>query len=493
MKSPTGTTSLGVGTVLLTAGQSAAKAADLLVAAILVRWLSKPDWATLALLLSIYSVAIGLGGMNIHQGIYFFYGRLPASERRRLAVQTSGLLAITGAIAALIILALDPLLADSPYQVAALLPLLALTVLLEVPTLGAPQILIAAERVGAAAAVLSGASLLRVASLLVPVGLGWGLRGAALGLVGYAGLRLAGYLILLWRVTPPGPIRFDAASIREQVRYSLPLGLSLATGLVNRDVGKWMVAALRPPQFGAYAIAATEVPLIALLPSSIGAVLATRLVDAFQRGKAQLAHAYWLAAAARASLVIVPATIGIILCAPQLIVLLFTQSYATAVLPFQIFTLILLHRVTEYGSILRAAGDTRSLWLSSCVLLGGNLLIALPLTLWFGMVGTAIGAVGANLLSWAFALSRISRIVQRPLRRVFPWPTYLRILAVSVAAGGAAWLLARLAPPQPVPQLAARAACFVLLLLGGIALAGVRRTLPELPPEQLAEPAAVGV
>ena len=47
---------------------------------------------------------------------------------------------------------------------------------------------------------------------------------------------------------------------------------------------------------------------------------------------------------------------------------------------------------------------------------------------------TALGAVAANLASWAFALVRISRLVRRPLAEVFPWPTYLRVLALAVAA-----------------------------------------------------------
>jgi len=163
-------------------------------------------------------------------------------------------------------------------------------------------------------------------------------------------------------------------------------------------------------------------------------------------------------------------------------VLLFTRSYADAVLPFQVFSLILLHRVTEYGGILRAAGDTRGLWLASLVLLGGNIVLSLPLTLAFGMVGTAAGAVVANLLSWVFALARIARIVRRPIREVFPWAVYLRILAV--AAGAAALTaLAGFAPGGPLLQLAVRGGLFTLLFLGGVLLFRLHRRLPGVPAE----------
>ena len=467
----------------MTAGQTVAKAADLLVVMLLVRVLSPADWATMALLLSIYSVAIGLGGLNLHQGIYFFFGRAPEPGRRSLAVQTTGLLAASGALTALVILALGPVLADAPYQVSGWLPWLALAVLLEVPTLGAPQLLIAAERVGASAAFMTAASLLRVVAVSLPIWLGMGLRGGVAGLLLYAVVRLGAYAVVVLRVTPPGPVRLDAASIRQQLAYTLPLGLSMATSLINRDVGKWMVAAFAPASFGAYAIAATEVPLISMLPYAIGAVLATRFVAAFQRGQRQVAQSYFLAAAARASLIVIPATVGIILCAPQLLILLFTPAYAAAVLPFQVFSVILLHRVTEYGGILRAAGDTRALWLAGLVLLIGNVVISLPLTLRFGMVGTAAGALAANLLSWLYALRRISGILRVSLAEVFPWRPYAQVLTVALAAAAGVALLARLLPPQPVIQLAFKASLFVLAFLGAVGALRLRHGLPRIPAE----------
>lgn len=474
---------LGERTTVVTAGQSVAKVAELGVAVILVRLLSPPDWATMALLLSIYSVANGLGGMNLHQGIYFFYGRVPEGSRRNLAVQTTGLLALTGVVAAALIWGLVPVLAGAPYRVQGLLPLIALTVLLEVPTLGAPQLLIAAELVGWSGAFTAIAAVLRVLAVTTPLFLGFGLRGAVLGLLGYAAVRLLAYVLILVRITPPGPIRFDPQSIRDQVRYSLPLGLSLATTLLNRDVGKWIVAAFRPGDFGSYAIAATEVPFISMLPYAMGAVLATRLVGAFRQGQLGTARAYWLAATSRASLMVLPATVAVLLCAPQLLPLLFTHQYAAAVLPFQIFSLILLHRVAEYGGILRAAGDTRALWQASLIVLGGNFCFGLPLTMAFGTVGMALGGVVANVLSWSFALARIARILRTPIRNAFPWPLYVGILAVSIAAGLIATVVSSIAPEGLGIQLFVRAAIFAVAVLSGMYAFRLDRRVPELPAE----------
>lgn len=472
---------MGMRTAVITVGQSLAKASGLVLALVLVRILSEPDWATMALIFSIYSVAIGLGGLNIQQGIFFFYGRLPPQERRRLAVQTSGLLAATGAVTAAVVLGIEPWIADGPYQVRGLLGWLALALVLEVPTLGAPQLLLAAERATGSAVFTTCASLLQIVGVTVPLLLGFGLEGAMVGLAVYAGVRFIVYGWLIVLLTPRGLLTVDWRLVRDQVVYTLPLGLSLGTAILNRNIGKWFVAAFDAPNFGAYAIAATEVPFVSIVPYAIGAVLATRLVHAFKVGRTDLSLGYWLASTSRMSLLVVPATLGVVLCAPQLVVLLFTSQYAAATLPFQIHTIILLHRVAEYGIMLRAAGDTRSLWWASFVQLGANVVLSLPLTLAVGMVGAAVAMLAANVVAWLYVLVRIGRVMHVGFRQAFPWRLYARVLVVSVVAAGiAAWIAGR-APDGLLVQLMVRAVTFGVLVLGGVRLLALHRVLPEVP------------
>ncbi len=468
-------------TVLITLAQGIAKAANLAIALVLVRILSGVEWATIALLLTIYTVAIAFGGLNLQQGIFFFYGRTPPDGRRNLAVQTSVLLALTGALTAALILAVSPWISDGPYQVAGLLGWLALVVLLEVPTLGAPQLLLAAEKPRASAAFTAGSSIAQIIAVTTPVLLHRGLHGAMIGLAVYAAVRLAVYAALVVRYTPPGPIRADWTLVKDQVIYTAPLGLSLLAGALNANIGKWFVAVFDAPNFGAYAIAANEVPFVSMVPYAVGAVLATRLVHAFNSGRPNLSYAYWMAATSRTSLLVVPATIGIILCSPQLITLLFTNQYAAAILPFQIHTLILLHRVAEYGIVLRAAGDTRSLWWASFVLLAANALASLPLTLAFGMLGTAAGMLAANMCAWLFILGRIARVMNVDLRAVFPWSIYAQLLLGAVIAAVVAAKVSLLFPQDAVTQLVVRAVVFGGLFLGGVYVGKSHIVLPTIP------------
>lgn len=457
---------------------------QLAVAFILVRALAKDEWAVMALVLSIYLAAMGLGTLNLHHGVFFFFGRTPPEERRRLALQTSGLLGTSGLLTALIVLLIAPLIASGPYAIQGMLPWLALAVALEMPTVGGAQMLIAAERPGMAAAYDGAMAVLQVSCVAVPVLAGGGVQSATIGLAVYATIRLIVFSTLILGTFPGGNTRFQWALIKEQLVYTAPLSLAVGTSVLNRHLDKWIVAAFDPANFGTYAIAAQEVPLISIVPYAIGAALATRIVQAFRRGDRDRVRAYFHAQTTRMSLVVIPAAMALILVADEMMVLLFTDAYALAAFPFQIYTVILLHRVAEYGLILRAAGDTRSMWFASMVLFLGNAALSAPLTYWLGMIGAALGALIANVFAWVFILWRIGDSFGTGLRGAFPWREYGLVFAVSTvlaAATGAAVAPLALAP---APALALKLALFTAAFLAAVRIGRLHRRVPPIPPDE---------
>ena len=473
-------------TLLFTVGQILARVGDLLIAILLVRILRPADWSTVALILSIYAAAIGVGGLGLPESMLFFLGRIPRSDHRRFVVQTSLLLAGTGAVAATIILFVGPLFRAAPFDLPVLLPWLALAILLEVPTLGAPLLLLAEERVLGSAIWNAAAALLRCLCVTGPILLGRGVSGALYGLVTYATLRLIAFLVLTLRLTEPGAVRLDRASLRYQVAYTAPLGLSILAASLNTSIGKWIVAGWDSAHLGAFAIAATQVPIVPILASSAGAVLMTRMVHAFHHGLIEQARGYWLAAVARMILVVAGVAAGFILVAPELLRVLFGGKYPEAVLPFQICTVLLLHRVADHGGTLRAAGDTPSLWRASWLVLALNAGFGIVATRFFGMLGMAVATLLATLIYWLFLLSRIARATGTRLGGIVPWGLYARAVLLGAAAAALAALAARWAPPSAVLHLVIKAGGFVALYVAGVRALGLPRLLPAIPDDHSA-------
>ncbi|MCA9515903.1 MAG: polysaccharide biosynthesis protein [Myxococcales bacterium] len=471
-------------TLAIALAQGVVKLPQIAIAVVLVRLLTEAQWNTLSFALTVYLTGVGLGGLNINQSVYFFYGRVPREERRGLVLQTTALLASTAAIAALIILSLGAWLGDGALAIEPLLPMIALVVLLEVPTSAAQELLLASESPRLSAGFTAVSAVLQGVALILPIALGRGLDEVLRWLVVYTLCRLVVYVVLMLRATPPGPIRFPTAigaRMRDQIVYTLPLALAMASGMLNKMLDKWLVAAFDPVHFGAYYLSAQEVPLIPLLPFAMGAVVATRYVWAFKRGRTPLALAYWRAAVSRVAVVIVPSTAAVIICAPELFPLAFTEANAVAVLPFQIYGVILFHRVAEYGIVLRAAGDTRSLWLASLTLLGSNVLVSLPLVATLGMVGAALGTLIANAVAWIYILRRIARVMETPLRVVFPWRHYGALLALATVVGGVTWAGVSVLDLDAGTALATKATGFTVLYWLASRALGVTRHLPPIP------------
>jgi O-antigen/teichoic acid export membrane protein len=462
-------------TATLALGQMLARGGPLIAVLVLVRALPGAQWDQLALLLSIYLAAQSLGTLNLQHGVIFFAARVPRAELRSLIDQTEALLLATGAVTAVLILGATFVVAGSAVDVSRWLPGIALAVVIEAPCACAPQALLAVERATAAALWEGGMAALTLAGICVPVLCGAGVDGAIFGLVVCSVIRAAAFATLLAFVFPPAPpsLRRPARLIRPLVRYALPLGLSLAAGAINQGVDKWLVAALDPHAFGSYAVAAQELPVLTVVPYAMAAALATRMVSAFQRGELARARDYWHVQTTSMTLLVVPIVVGLVLCGPEIIAALYGDDRGAAVLPFQIFALIGLHRVADYGLVMRAADRGRVLLAASALLLGLNLAFGAPLTALWGARATTFGTLAANAIAWLYVLTRIASAMGTRLRDAFPWRLYACTLGL---AGSIAWITSRL-----VDGLAPKAIVYVTGWLLVSRLLRLRALAPAVP------------
>lgn len=426
-------------TALIAIGQASVKATQLILAVLLVAMMSPKEWNEAAFLLSIYLAGTTIGTLNLHHGIVFFLPRVRHDERRNLVMQNVGLLLGVGLLITVALLLARPLLSGGQLGDGRMLPWLGVAIALELPAGCLAMTLIGLERYGAVALWdLAGTSLV-LSGAIVPVAAGFGVDGLVVGLVLAGAVRFGAGMAILFAAVPGRPGRLGRALLFEQLRYGIPLGATLAVSVLNRSIDKWLIAAFEPADFGVYAVAAQEVPLLAVLPYAGGAALVTSLVAAFHGGDLAAAHEDWMQLTGVMSLLVVPLGVGLILMAPELIPAVFGEGFERGVLPFQIFTAVTLHRVAEYGMILRAAGRTRELLQVAGVTLGANLVLA-GLGAWLaGMAGSACGTLLASTLGWMVALRNIGRALDVPMRHSFPWRRWLGAVAACASAAGIAW------------------------------------------------------
>ncbi|MEO0492065.1 MAG: oligosaccharide flippase family protein [Actinomycetota bacterium] len=468
-------------TTLIAIGQASVKATQLVLAVLLVRLMSPAEWNEAAFLLSIYLAGTTIGNLNLHHGIVFFLPRVEAGKRRNLVMQNVRLLLAMGTIIMLGLIAAKPLFVGGALGDGNVLPWLGLAIALELPAACFGMTLIGLERfVGVAIWDLAG-TVLVLSGAIMPVLAGYGVAGLVMGLIVAGAIRFLSGVLLVYRSLPGSAGGLGRAFLLEQLRYGIPLGATIAVAMLNRLVDKWFIAAFESDDFGIYAVAAQEVPLLAVLPYAGGAALITKLVDAFHERDLAGARAHWIQLTSSMSLLVAPLGVGLILIAPDLIPSVFGREFAAGVLPFQLFTAVTVHRVAEYGMLLRAAGKTRELLIVASVTLGSNFVLA-GFGAWAGgMTGSAVGTLVASAIGWLTALHFIGQALDVSVRRAFPWARWLSAVGVSTAAACAAYLVAVPADVTSMARAALQLAVFLVLVVPGMRF--LARTEASLPPD----------
>jgi O-antigen/teichoic acid export membrane protein len=446
----------------LTLGEGVARTGQVVSAILLVRFLAPSAWNVIALGLSVYLVAVTIGSLNLEHSILFFLPQLTQHQTNRLLYQTVNLLRISGIVCGAVIVFVQ--VGTGVLGTMAIALCIACAVACELPTVVMTPIFIARGEEQYGSMWRSGHALIQFFALMVPALCGFGAMGIASGLAVSGFIRLTAFTVVFRRFIN-GEHVHTPGLLKRQILFCTPLGVALAAGVLTRSMDKWLVAWHEPLMVGIYSIAAFEVPILAVLPYAGGAAIAVSMVTMFHNNEVSDAHSVWWHQARMMSLVVVPLTMGLVVVAPELFEILFSHSYRTSVLPFQIFTLIGLHRVTEYGAVLRAAGRSVEIVYSSLILLGSNLVFGYIGLQIHGLVGLTVGSVLAFLVAWVWILSRLKNVFAVSMRHVFPWSTWTSSVAVSCATAAVAFFLSK-GGDSAGPRLVIK-----LMVMGGVAAA----------------------
>lgn len=434
---------------------------DLALAITTIQLLVKQDFAIMGYILMIHELARNLATLGLPESIFYFFERISLRQKARFTGQTFALLMVAGLVAGGCILGISTILPfilpewnpQAVEQLQRVLPWLALVVVLEIPTWPVSNIFLALDHQKDAAWFETLTSAVLFGAIVVPIALGYGVVGAVFGMVVYATIRALGSTLwvmvrlrqtskkdtLLESVDAAQDSFHENVSILAQLRFSLPLGLSSYVNKLNRNIDKVVVSVLLPVfALADYTLGAQEIPIIRVIPFAIGSVLISRFVAYQIEGKKEELLELWYRGVEKVSLLVLPLGVLSIVIAPDLIAWIASSDqadYSGAVLPFQIYNAIVLLRVTHYGSLLQAFGDSKGVLRMSIQLVILNIILSIPATLAFGIVGTAASTLIANIVNWWLYLRRIGRHLELPAHKVLPFKRYLSILGISLAIG----------------------------------------------------------
>lgn len=430
------------------------------VAVVLVRLLTKEQFGSYRQVMLVAMFLGQLFSMQLPHSLYYFVPKLGDERRRALLMQTL-LLALAGgaAGAAIMLFGARPLARqfENP-SLTSLLTVFCIFPIIQVILQLIPHFMISAERAGRGCVYIMVREAIRAGVVVSLAAMGAPLSSLLVCLlVGTGALALCG-VGDMYRLSPGRSVSIDKALIRHQLVYTLPLAAAVLVAVTKKFFDKFLIASFFDTEnFAVYAAGAIEVPVQAVVTSSIFAAVLPNLVELWDDGRKDQMVALWREAVRKSSIVIYPMFFVLLVCAQDLVLLMYGEPYREAAYPFMIYLLIMPIRVAVYGTFVRAVGRTRPVLFSALLGLVANAVFSLAILLiarqlmgeksLLAFLAPAIGTVLAAGCSAMYLIIAAARATQHGFRRIMPWTELARLLGIAAAAGAASYF----APLQACP------------------------------------------
>lgn len=213
----------------------------------------------------------------------------------------------------------------------------------------------------------------------------------------------------------------DFSLIKTIFAFSLPLGLATVVGTLDIEIDKLLIGWLMDTeQMAIYTNASKELP-ITIIATSITAVLLPRLSVLLKHNKKHESVQLWNAATELSFIFMALMVAGIFTYGADVMNVLYSEKYLPGLTVFRIYTLVLLLRVTYFGIILNANGETKKILWCSIISLVLNAALNPLFYVMMGMPGPALATFFSILTITVFQLYLTSKSVDVRFGQVFPW------------------------------------------------------------------------
>ena len=238
--------------------------------------------------------------------------------------------------------------------------------------------------------------------------------------------------------------KIDKVLLKRILVYSVPIGVSDMVSTISREVDKLMIGGfLDTESLAIYTNAAREIALTVISTSFI-AVLMPKLSRLIKENKKEEAVTIWKSTTSFTYIFMCFGVSALIVFAPQVMSILYSEKYLPGTSVFRIYSLILLWRTAYFGTMLSLHGQTKKILYCSVTSMLLNVVLNYTLYMTIGFNGPAwstfisIGVV--NLLQ----LKLSSIVLKMKVSDIFPWGELFKTSVINVILGGLIYVVTRI-------------------------------------------------
>jgi O-antigen/teichoic acid export membrane protein len=226
---------------------------------------------------------------------------------------------------------------------------------------------------------------------------------------------------------------FNSVTLRAQLAFFGPLGLSNVMYAANIYMGQFYISAVMgPAMLGMYTIGTYLYPIIHIFRSSIGDVIMPEIASKTDE-PAKVALVLWQRATVVYCVVMMPMAVLFFYYADVFVSVLFTEAYADAIPVFQVFVLLLVRECFDFSLPLRVVNRTKVFFHVVLVTAAVNLGLMLLLFEYYGIVGPALAIVISRFLAGIAFAAYVMKYCDYTVAGLLPWVDIGKVVLLCLA------------------------------------------------------------
>jgi O-antigen/teichoic acid export membrane protein len=420
---------------LLIAGRFLAFGITACLPFVLVRYLTQVEFGTYKQAFLISGTLSLISQLGIATSLYYFLPQAPAAGRYVFNTIVFLTVMSVGCVAALALgrhsIAVwlnNPGLAQHLPSIGLMTAFIMISIILEI-------VMICRQRYVYASATYALSDGSRAICFLIPVCLGWGLRGLFIGAIIATGSRVAA-MLLYFKHEFGNSMRLDAGLFKSQLNYALPFAGAILVEIVQRNYHQYFISShFDAATFAIYAAGCLTIPFIDFVATPSGDVMMVKMREAHANGDTQTILQLWHDTTRKLVLLFFPLVVFSIIVSKELIITLYTKTYAASIPVFAAWSLAVIFSAIMVDAVLRVYAETRFLLVNNLI----KLCLVASLVGWFVRSFQLIGAVAVNLIATLVgrivSLGRMKHVMKIRWADVLPWTSLGVIVLFSLVAG----------------------------------------------------------
>ena len=235
--------------------------------------------------------------------------------------------------------------------------------------------------------------------------------------------------------------------------------------MIQQNYHQYVVASrFDAATFAIYAVGCLQIPLVDMIMTSTVNVMMVGMAEDTSHGATTVA--LWHETICRLAFLMVPLSVFLFVVARELIVTLYTATYAASVPIFMVWALTILPSIFAVNAVLRVFAETRFLLVMNVM----RLAMVATLIGWFlatfGMSGAVLVTLVSTLLVNIVGVARIAHVLHLSLADALPWRRLASILACAVVAALPVMWISRASGLRPIVALGAGGAAYAAVYFG---------------------------